>query len=398
MPDDLSPAEEKSIDLDLGDEAVIVKEDGEKEEVIRNLSGGAVIGDSVYLADDEGRKLLHLRLTAPNRYEIAGTVKMTALFDIADETDKKKEFDLEALAVDRIDEDTTRLWLIGSHAMGHAKPEDGTLKLKRLGLKRERNRLLFGCVDVDKDGLVKGSGRHLRIKPVRETYTTEFLTALRTAPPAASGLLREVSALAKISSDAGIGWFTPYTMASTKENGLDVEGLAIRRRAGDPTTAIALVGLRGPVIDGLAVLIEVGIRDHNKRGLKIVGAPRFHLLDLHGFGIRDLEWRGEDLLILAGPTMTRQRESALFRWNDAWTQIAKGGKNVVEIGGIEPIGSLPMPEEKSGPEVLTIITPQQPEYMLLRDGIGRHRLRDKAGDASELGPVYHAEVYRIADR
>ncbi|MBM3619958.1 MAG: DUF3616 domain-containing protein [Alphaproteobacteria bacterium] len=398
MPDDLSPAEEKSIDLDLRDKAVIVKKNGETREVIRNLSGGAVIGDSVYLADDEGRRLLHLRLVASRRYEIADTVKMTALFDIADETDKKKEFDLEALAVDRIDEDTTRLWLIGSHAMGHAKPESGDLELKRVGLKRERNRLLFGCVDIDKNGPVKGSGRHLRIKPARETHTTEFLTALRTAPPAAIGLLREVSALAKISADAGVGWFTPYTMASTKENGLDVEGLAIRRHAGDHATAVALVGLRGPVIDGFAVLIEIRIRDHSKRGLKTVGKPRFHLLNLEGFGIRDLEWRDKDLLILAGPTMTRQRESALFRWNGAWKNIAKGGKNVVEVNDIETIGSLRMPEDKSGPEVFTIVTPQEPEYMLLRDGIGKDRLRDQTGKASDLGPVYHTEIYRIADR
>ena len=60
------------------------------------------------------------------------------------ETSARKEFDLEALAVDRVDAKRTRLWVIGSHAMGHAKPEDREFKLKRLGLKRERNRLVEG--------------------------------------------------------------------------------------------------------------------------------------------------------------------------------------------------------------------------------------------------------------
>ena len=394
MSDDLSPLENESIALDLGEHA-------EKKKAIHNLSGAAFVGEHLYLANDEGTHLLRVKRDAPQRYAACESLRIADLFKLQDGEIDSKEFDLEALAIDTHDNKIVRLWLIGSHAMGHEAPP-GT-DLKHLGLKRGRNRLLFGCVSVDaRGGLIDSTGRHLRIKPIGETWTTHFLSALRQASPMANGFVHEASALTQQTvPDAlaqRVGWFTPYTMASTKENGLDVEGLAIRRRDGDRATAVALVGLRGPVIDGLAVLIEVDIRDHNKRALRLTAGPRFHLLDLCGFGIRDLEWRGDDLLILAGPTMTRQRESALFRWNDAWTKIARGGETVVEVSDIEHIGSLPMPEEKSGPEVLTTITAQQPEYMLLRDGIGKHRLRDQAGNASALGPVYHTEVYRIADR
>ena len=402
MPGFLSPDGARSISLDLGAKAVNFKKNGKTQEVIRNLSGAAIIGKHIYLANDEGRELLQLERTQPRLYEKARAITLTALFDVEDETTKKKEFDLEALALDRIDEKRSRLWLIGSHAMGHTIPEGSKLKLKRLGLKRERNRLLFGCIDVGKDGLDPRSGRHLRIRPVGHTHTTDFLDALRAAPPPASGLLREVSALADLRFDkdaaGNIGWFTPYTLASTKENGLDIEGLAIRRHGGDDTQVVALVGLRGPVIDGLAVLIEVKIRDHHARSLKVVGAPRFHLLDLDGFGGRDLEWCGKDLLILAGPTMTRQKESALFRWNDACEQITKDDKSVVEVHGIQEIGLLPMPEEHSGPEVITSIAEEEPEYMLLRDGIGSDRLCNSDGTPTDLGPVYRTEVYRIDDR
>ncbi|MGE0424010.1 MAG: DUF3616 domain-containing protein [Reyranellaceae bacterium] len=402
MPGFLSPDEARSVSLDLGDKAVILEKNGKTQEVIRNLSGAAIIGKHIYLANDEGRELLQLERTQPRLYDKVRAIKLAALFDIADETTKRKEFDLEALALDRIDEGRSRLWLIGSHAMGHTIPDGSKLKLKRLGLKRERNRLLFGCINVGEGGLDPSSGRHLRIRPVGQTHTTDFLDALRAAPPPASGLLQEVSALADLRFDkdavGNIGWFTPYTLASTKENGLDIEGLAIRRRDGDDTQVIALVGLRGPVIDGLAVLIEVKIRDHHARGLKVVGAPRFHLLDLDGFGVRDLEWRGKDLLILAGPTMTRQKESALFRWNDAWKDIKQGGKSVVEVHGIQEIGSLPMPEEHSGPEVITRIAEEEPEYMVLRDGVGRARLCNNDGTPTDLGPVYRTEVYRIDDR
>lgn len=392
MLHDLSP-QAQSVELNLGPQAA-------EKKAIDNLSGAAFIGESLYLANDEGRTLLHLRRDHLRHYKLLEAIEIADLFDIEDEIDGKSEFDLEALAVDHVEQDTVRLWLIGSHAMGHDEPE-GT-SLKRLGLKRERNRLLFACVATDKDGLIQDSGRHLRIKPAGQTYTTGFLSALRAAPPRASGFLREVSALTrrKIPKDvAAVGWFTPYTLASTKENGLDVEGLVVRRRDGDPSSVVAFVGLRGPVIDGFAVVVEVGIRDHNKRALKIAAGPRFHLLDLHGFGVRDLEWRGDDLLILAGPTMTRQGESALFRWNGAWNATTAGGEaNAFEVGGIDHVGRLPMAPDGGGPEVITTIAPDTDEFMLLRDGIKGPRLVDHEGNASAEGPVYRAEVYRVANR
>lgn len=385
MPDDLSP-EAQSIDLDLGKEAT-------KKGAIQNLSGGAFIGEHLYLANDEGKKLLRLQKAAPSRYASCKAIDIADLFKVEDDEIDKKEFDLEALAVDIVDEKTIRLWLIGSHAMGHTQPA-GT-DLKRLGLKRERNRLLFGCVEVDEKGLITGgTGRHLRIKPAAQTWTTGFLSALRAAPPSASGFVREVSALTHLTipdeAADGIGWFTPYTLASTKENGLDVEGLVIRRRGDDPSRVVALVGLRGPVIDGLAVVIEVEIRDHNKRALKVDGASRFHLLDLQGFGVRDLEWRGDDLLILAGPTMTRQNESALFRWRGAWNTTGAEGNvlNVSEVGTIERVGRLPTNKDSGGPEVIATVPTDADAYMLLRDGIKDDRL---------AGTVYSAEVYRVAN-
>lgn len=216
---------------------------------------------------------------------------------------------------------------------------------------------------------------------------------MRAARPSASGFVREVSALTHLpiheEAADSIGWFTPYTLASTKENGLDVEGLVIRRRGDDPSRVVALVGLRGPVIDGLAVVIEIEIRDHDKRALKVDGAPRFHLLDLQGFGVRDLEWRGDDLLILAGPTMTRQGESALFRWDSAWNAIAAGDEtNVFEVDGVERVGRLPIDKDCGGPEVITTIAPDADDYMLLRDGIKGARI---------AGSTYRAEVYRIQE-
>ena len=359
MPDDLSP-EALSIELDLDDEAT-------KKEAIHNLSGAAFIGDSLYLANDEGKKLLHLQRggAVSWRYTMKKTIALRELFELRDEeVDEAREFDLEALAVDG-----DRLWLIGSHAMGHEAPDDS--HPRQLGLKRDRNRLLFACVDTENGAITSDSGRHLRIHPVGATHTTAFLSALRMAPPRADGFVREISALTGIAegSFGEIGWFTPYTLASTKENGLDIEGLAVRRRVDDASRSIAFVGLRGPVIDGLAVIVEATISEHKDRGLEVDGEPRFHLLDLGGFGVRDLDWRGDDLLILAGPTMKRQNESALYRWREAGTSNT-----------IERVGGLPMRPDGGGPEVIATIAPGSDRLMLLRDGIEGPRLVDRDGD------------------
>jgi hypothetical protein len=385
MADNLSPLKDESIVLDLGEFA-------EKKKAIRNLSGAAFIGERLYLANDEGRQLLWLTRESARRYARCEAIDVADLFELQEEEfDPKKEYDLEALAVDTRDDKSARLWLIGSHAMGHEEPP-GT-NLKRVGLKRERNRLLFGCVDVDEHGgLVAGTGRHMRIRPVGETWTTRFLSALRAAPPVASGFLREASALTQQAiPDAlaqQVGWFTPYTLASTKENGLDIEGLVIRRR-GDDSKVVALVGLRGPVIAGFAVIVEIAITDYGKRRLRPEGEPRFHLINLQGFGVRDLEWRGDDLLIIAGPTMTRQDESELFQWRNAWDVIDAHGSvtNVFEVETIDRLGRLPMNDD-GGPEALATIAPGGHDYLLLRDGIKGERV---------VGSTYSAEVYRIEE-
>jgi len=383
MTVDLSPLNDQSITLDLGAFA-------DKKKAIHNLSGAAFIGERLYLANDEGRQLLWLTRESAQRFAQCEAIDIADLFELqADEFDPRKEYDLEALATDTHDGKTTRLWMIGSHAMGHEEPP-GT-NLKRVGLKRERNRLLFGCVDVDEHGkLVAGTGRHLRIRPVGETWTTRFLSALRATPPVAGGFLREATALTQQAIPDAIaqrvGWFTPYTLASTKENGLDIEGLAIRRR-NDDAKVVALVGLRGPVIAGFAVIVEIEIVDHDDRRLRPEGEPRFHLVNLDGFGVRDLEWRGDDLLIIAGPTMTRQDESELFCWRNAWGVLDAHGSvtNVFEVETIDHLGRLPMNDD-GGPEALATVTSGGNDYLLLRDGIKGERLS---------GTTYCAEVYRI---
>jgi hypothetical protein len=87
-----------------------------------------------------------------------------------------------------------------------------------------------------------------------------------------------------------------------KENGFDVEGIAVQ---GDRV----FLGLRGPVLRGMAVMLELRVKDKNDGRLKLKRAfdddarYRLHFIDLGGMGIRDMVLDGDRLLMLVGPTM-----------------------------------------------------------------------------------------------
>ena len=91
----------------------------------------------------------------------------------------------------------------------------------------------------------------------------------------------------------------PSLAIPAKENGLDVEGLAV---LGDRV----LLGLRGPVLRGWATILEVEPQpDPQDPSRLTLGSPpyRQHFLDLDDLGVRDLCRDGNDVLVLAGPSM-----------------------------------------------------------------------------------------------
>jgi hypothetical protein len=98
-----------------------------------------------------------------------------------------------------------------------------------------------------------------------------------------------------------------------KDNGFDIEGLAV---AGDRI----FIGLRGPVLRGWAMVLEVAVQDTHAGyfDLKPIGpkgAPYLkHFLHLEGMGIRELAISGQDILVLAGPSMDLDGTIALYRW------------------------------------------------------------------------------------
>src|SRR5262249_22668490 len=71
------------------------------------------------------------------------------------------------------------------------------------------------------------------------------------------------------------------------------------------------VGLRGPVVDSIGIVLELGAAAHAvvKRG-----KPITHFLNLGGLGVRDLAVHGNDIIVLAGPVSAANGPFRIFRW------------------------------------------------------------------------------------
>jgi hypothetical protein len=93
----------------------------------------------------------------------------------------------------------------------------------------------------------------------------------------------------------------------SKENGLDVEGVAL---SGDT----AFVGLRGPVLRGHAVVARVGLTD---------SSVSLDFLALGGLGVRSLATAtGGGFWVLAGPTLDVADPFALYHWDGQGSALA----------------------------------------------------------------------------
>jgi hypothetical protein len=109
----------------------------------------------------------------------------------------------------------------------------------------------------------------------------------------------------------------PFLQIPGKDNGLDIEGIAA---AGEPGQESIFLGLRGPVLRGWAVILQLAPRaDGDELELEKIGGERYvkHFLDVDGLGIRDLCVHGDDLLILAGPSMDLDGPVRVYRWRGA---------------------------------------------------------------------------------
>jgi len=261
-----------------------------------DLSATARKGDTLFLGADEAAaiEVLHRK---GRGFVAARRAKLGRAFDLPD---GKEELDIEGLAIEG-----RWLWVVGSHSLTRRTPAKSRRlragDVERLPrLKDNDNRMFLGRLPLKKASkrrwklrLKKAGGRQPQMLPIGG---------------AGSALYR------RLKKDPLLG---PFCKLPAKENGLDIEGIVVDgRRVG--------LGLRGPVINGWAMVLELKVRKGGA-GLKLKRRFKTHFLHLGGLGIRDLKQEGDDVLILAGPTMALDGPVQVFRWKN-WGRAAKATK------------------------------------------------------------------------
>ncbi len=254
-----------------------------------NLSAIRPDGTCLWIAGDETATVE--RLTADGTgYGQHTTFRLADALTLPGGPDD--EVDVEGLA-----RQGTYLWAVGSHSSRRKRikaKHEGEKAVRRLAQVTDEpsRRVLARLAVADgPDGLPT---------IVRETpggHTSALL------PGGITGILADDPHLA------------PFLAIPGKDNGFDVEGIAVHGES-------LYLGLRGPVLRGWAVVIELLPRgDHDVLELAPLdddGAVyRTHFLDLDGLGVRDLCPDGADLLVLAGPSMDLDGPVRVYRWHEA---------------------------------------------------------------------------------
>jgi len=263
-----------------------------EDPVVHDISAVAHVGDTLFLAADECAHVEVLDRAEDGSWANHRRVCLADLFDLPHAAD---EMDVEGLAAD-----DDQLWIVGSHSRTRKKPKkhkpiDAHAVARIAEMKANPNRLFLGRLPL--------------IRLANERWGVGGVDGVdpRDRSPAMLPVGAHGSALYKaLKHDPHLG---PFTKIPAKENGLDVEGIA----ADGPRIA---VGLRGPVINGWACVVEFRVRPGRRTGLKLDGGVAKRWMDLEGLGIRDMKRDGRDLLILAGPSMALDGPASVWRWRD----------------------------------------------------------------------------------
>jgi len=299
----------------------VLRFNDDSDDLRRQLSAAVVDPEgSLWISSDELRCVERLSPTGPLVY---GDHTRFDLGDYIGLVDPTTEIDIEGL-----DYSDGYLWFTGSHSSKRkqTKGKNPEKDLDRLAsLVEEPNRNLLGRIPLVGGTLFRECSHpdqpdeHLRAATLQ---LTENGNALIEA-------LRE---------DPHLGPFLSFPLPS-KENGFDIEGIAALGQR-------LWLGFRGPVLRGWASMVEIEVEETGpgQLGLRPIGPKgrpyRKHFLHMGGLGVRELCLHGDDLLVLAGPTMTVEGAMQLYRFRDI-VGCEEDSMVSVENGDLELVFDLP---------------------------------------------------------
>ena len=326
---------------------VLLRFQHDVERVLNDLSAVATTPSGhLWVATDEGLTIERLSTIAAHAY---GQHQSFAIGDFIEVFDHEDEADIEGL-----DYAAPYLWFTGSHSLKRKKPKErhaDAEAIERLeAIKPEPNRYLLGRIPVVEGNLVACCDH--------DAQGGESARAACLQKTAGANVLMEV-----LEQDEHL---KPFMAIPSKDNGLDIEGLAVRDNR-------LFLGLRGPVLRGWALILELAVAEQTPGVLGLQdldGTGRLlkkHFLDLDGLGVRDLCWMGDDLLVLAGPTMTLDGATRIYRFLDACNHPADSLSRQ-DDDEIRLLCELPVHPGRDRAEGLVCVTSHdQPALLVLYD-------------------------------
>jgi hypothetical protein len=270
------------------------------------------------------------------------------------------ELDLEGLAIDG-----DCLWIVASHALVRKSPErkegETAADARARLLKRPKDaslRHVLGRIEF-----AEGDRRRLA-GPTKAAWVPFDAVD--------SDLTRYIRAQKECEA------LRPFLDIPAKENGFDIEGIAVRDRR-------VFLGLRGPVLRGWAIILDLEVT--GKAPLEF-DRMSMHLLYLDGLGVRDLAFDGDDLLILAGPTMDLDGPVRVYAWPRA---LAAHEGELVERSGLRRVADIPFGDRLDHAEGMAVLETERGKRLLVvYDSPGKGHLPKGAKRTK-----YVADVFRL---
>lgn len=243
---------------------------------------------------------------------------------------KEDEADIEGMAIGRSETaGETTVYAIGCHCANRKKLEDDKTvarNLERLGtVETEGSRAWVYRFTVGVQGALS--------RPVERSSLKDFFER--------NLLLQR------------------FTTIPSKENGIDIEGLAFG------ADGKLYAGLRGPVLRGGVVPVVVFDFDFPLRAT-------LRFVNLKGLGIRDMTAVHGGFLILAGPVGEGQPDFRIFFWNGV---DALPGQGRLEIPVVMELGELTLPKPDAKPEGLAVLSEDDQKFdvFIVFDGLANGR-------------------------
>lgn len=317
----------------------------------------------LWLGSDETSTIERLSLVDSDKFTEHQQFRVAEFINLPAPEDE--EIDIEGLAYADY-----YLWLVGSHSYKRKNvksDKNDNKNISRLAkIESELNRYLLARIPLI-NGKLSAPCPHPDNPNIQ-------LSAAKLEITNRGNLLMEA-----LANDPHLGLFIKAAIPG-KDNGFDIEGLAIYQNR-------IFLGLRGPVVRGWAVILEIELENSQPGLMKLrkIGSEKQgykkHFIWLNGLGIRDLLVDGEDFLILAGPTMDLDGPVQVYR--------LKNGVNLPEnvLNKPDKIQEIPYGNGDDHAEGMTLFQniTGTPSLLVVYDSPAKARL---VGDSTVLADVF----------